>query len=311
MFAEYTLLVSKARQAGNPANVGILDMLLEALAKAHDSKSKVGGKSPKAKQMACTPIQWLSTFKEQYTRDEPQTRFDMIAFSQRCSIFMEEVRKQVSDPLKSPQDVSETMHPHLVTNYILSDSAAKLDAGDSASQTLLPIVASAIKNTIANHGDKLSTEATSRSSSSLSTAHKPRYEPTWKFRAIGYERVFTVLVRECIGPAQNWHFEDNALAAAISVPNGKVKTYRTLTRVHDTCEGWEWHVISTMPDAQAAEAIRLLVEDLRTWVKTGLKSDSMPVRLVLLLATGLEGGTDKESLKRAPQWLRKAVSAPL
>lgn len=37
----------------------------------------------------------------------------------------------------------------------------------------------------------------------------------------------------------------------------------------------------------------------------------MPVRLVYLLATGLEGGTDKESLKRARQWLRKAVSAPL
>lgn len=132
MFAEYTLLASKAREAGDPANVGILDTLLEALAKAHDAKSKAGGKSANGQQLKFTPIQLLSTFKEQYIRDEPQTRFDMIAFTQRRSKLMEEVRKQASDALKSSQDLSETMHPHLVTNHILSDSAAKLDAGESA-----------------------------------------------------------------------------------------------------------------------------------------------------------------------------------
>ena len=150
-------------------DVSMMDAILEALADC--SNSKPGSRSSKRKGKVYTPIELLSAFKEHLIVDEPERNFNMIAFSQQCSIVVAEARKQTSGTSIA---VSSTASPHKVTASILADSARALDQNLPPSSTLLSLVAYIIERTIACCGDVLSKEAYGRSSGQLYADQKPQ-----------------------------------------------------------------------------------------------------------------------------------------
>jgi hypothetical protein len=145
-------------------DVSMMDVVLEALANCSNSNS--GSKSSKRTGKVYTPIELLSVFKKHLIVDEPERNFNMIAFSQACSILLDWVRHETS---RNTIVVSSTASPHKVTSAILADSAQLLNQGLHPSHTLLSTVSRIIYEIIPEYGDQYSAEAYE-----MSSGQKPR-----------------------------------------------------------------------------------------------------------------------------------------
>jgi len=178
---EHAKILSKARRSRHVGTVkstkavSLIEAMLEAFTNADCPKLSLQGKSTACKQKVFTPIELLTVMKQSLLDDEPIRNFNMIGFSQQCSTFLASAKEQT--PIRLGNG-TEALHPHVFTNYVLTQAAQTLDAGSPVSKTLLSISPDVLKKTIANGGDKYSKDAFARSSGpQLSPDARPNFPP--------------------------------------------------------------------------------------------------------------------------------------
>jgi hypothetical protein len=209
---------------------GLMDVLANADRSTSDKQAKSGEPQPKA----YTPIGLLSIFKRHLIKDEPQLNFNMIAFSQQCSIFMEEARSQVNNVIQ--QDMSDVSPAH-VTNNILAHKAELLDTGTQVSHPLLPVVWKALGDALTVPRDEFSRDAYARSSGHLSSDNKPRLPPVQA--SAPTDRLFYAFVRECLSKSENWVPEDNSLNTTVFQIGGDAVDRSGITAMYNVLQRWE------------------------------------------------------------------------
>jgi len=273
--------------------------LVELLAKADRSKSDTRGK-----QIAHTPIGLLSVFKRHLIKDEPQLNFNMIGFSQQCSLFVEEVRKQTGGNMK--RDISD-LSPLSVTNFVLAQSASDLSIGMPVSRTLLPVVWKAFEDALTVSRDEFSKEAYESSSGHLSPDHKPDL-PTEPASA-PTDRVFNAFVRECLSKSQNWIPEDDTPNATIfQVTGGEAERSLILT-VYKSLQDWEQTYTSDDPNKQLPQLVASMTGEMRAWAKADFDDAAAQKGLVDILAKSFVK-EDGDEFEIARDILTMAVKGP-
>jgi hypothetical protein len=304
LFEEYSKIQKKACKnfgsVGSTQTITIIDAMLEAFAKADCPKLNLQGRSSGPKQKIYTPIELLAIMKESLIDDEPIRNFNMIGFSQQCSIFLAEVRKQT--PLLIPKGESAP-GPHVLTHTILTQAAGALDSGLPVSRTFLPIVAKALEKTVANAGDKYSNDTYARSSGPrLSSNERPEFPPRPLTETmLDHFRVFAC---ECLASSSNWVVEDNTTNGAIFQASGDPENVKRLVKLYDVFQAWD----------QQNQAIgdnwtmQLSFDHgMREWADAGFDDKAVPTFLVAIMATGLDVAVNDEGVAQARKWLKALV----
>lgn len=291
----FEALALEDKGGSEKSDVNILEGMLERLAA---SEPDPRNKSPKRTRKGYSPIKLLSVFKEHFVNDEPQRNFNMVGFSQQCSDFIRAIRKETSfvDPNTASQG------PHDLAAYVLSRASQLLGERKPASDTLLPIVARVLEKTVADCGDTFRKDAYERSSKHLLPEQRPQLplQPsTGPFRDF-----FGSFVREGLGKARNWVFEDSSYGSAIYQADGTLENFQRLAEMYRILYAWS-HV--SLEDVRGFTTVVVLVEHLQAWAGAGLDERAVPLILVELLAMGREGAFDQARVGRARQWLAKLV----
>jgi hypothetical protein len=273
---------------------------VEVLARADCSQPDMRGKSCKPQQKAYSPISLLATFKRHLIKNEPKLNFNMIGFSQQCSLFVEEARKQTGR--STGHDMSE-FSPHAVTNLILAQSANLLHVGKPVSHTLLPVIWKALGDAIAGPRDAYSRDAWERSSGHLSPNNKPNMPP--KQDPPTTDRLFNAFVHECLSRSRNWVPEDNKPNATIFQLAGGPADRSPIIAMYKKLQRWERTYKSNNSEKQLTKGIAALTEEMRAWAQAGFDDSAMPAGLVDIMAKSLVVNGDTG--EGARQWLNTIV----
>lgn len=304
LFEEYSKIQKKNRKSfgsvGSTQTTTIIDAMLEAFANADCPKLNLQGRSSVPTQKVYRPIELLAIMKESLIDDEPVRTFNMIGFTQQCSIFLAEARKHT--PVLIP-DGESAPGPHVLTHTILTQAAGALDAGLPISHTLLPIVAKALGKTVASAGDKYTKDAYARSSGPQLS---PNERPEFPRRPLTDTMLnhFSIFARDCLGKSCNWVVENDTSDGAIFQAHSGPANVNRLMELYDLLQAWDQENQAIGDDWTMQLSFD---SEMREWADAGFDDKTMPPILVVIVATGIHGATDDESAEKARNWLRALV----